>query len=658
MPRAGRRTTLPSTRARFFTLAVACVIAALATERAAAQITRIEVESISSPALDGQVFGDIGPYERIRAIFHGELDPGDRRNAGIVLLDLAPRNERGRVEYATTVEIFRPAVMAGWNGAIYHTVPNRGGAGAGDRALLERGFALVRVGWQGDLTPTATNVTARLPVARHPDGSSVTGTAYEEFIFNDASPSSTATLTWPAASLDPSRATLTVRRNRSDAPASPEDLTWSFDGDHRLVIERPEGYDGGAIYELVYEARDPAVMGIGFAAVRDAIAFLRHEAEDLEGNPNPLAPPGPDGSPRTAEFALSLGISQSGRFLRDFLYQGFNEDLQGRRVFDGLHPDIAGARRTFTNHPFSQPGRWQRQHEDRLFPGDQFPFTWSTLTDPLTGRTDGLLERCRVTATCPLIVQTDGEAELWQARASLLVTDPLGEPIELPDNVRVYLVAGTQHGGAAGVHVATPSAGMCRFPSNPMALSQIRTSVTIALWEWVSEGIAPPESRFPTVLNGGLIPPDEATFPALAGEVFTGSYNPLHRLDHSTVPPTVGSEYTVLLPRTDADGNMTHGVHHPFLQAPIGTHTGWNLRAEGFAPGEQCGGTGAYSPFARTREEREASGDPRLSLRERYPEPADYVAAVARAATELVQDRLLLPEHAAEILRLAREHAP
>lgn len=617
---------------------------------ASAQITRIEIESAQSPALDGRTFGSIGTYERIRAVFHGEANPDDLRHREIVNLAFAPRNERGFVEYATTVEIFRPSDPSRWNGAIYHTVPNRGGAGAADEALLAMGFAFVRVGWQGDLNATATNVAAHLPVARAPGGGPMIGPAYEEFIFGNDAATSTASLTYPAASLDPTRASLTVRQNQFDPRATPADLRWRFEDASGIVIDRPAGFDGGAIYEFVYEARDPIVLGLGFVAMRDAIAFLRNEASDSEGVPNPLAEGG-----TLPRLALSLGISQSGRALRDFLYLGFNEDLEGRIVFDGMHPDIAGSRKTFTNHAFGQPGRWQRQHEDHLFPGDQFPFTYTTLTDPLTGRTDGLLERCSASGTCPRIVHTDGEAELWQARSSLVVTDPAGGHIELPDNVRVYLIAGTQHGGAGGVHVATPSTGSCRFPSNPMALSQIRTAVSVALWEWVAEDRLPPDSRFPTVANGGLIPPADVRFPEIGGPVFSGSYNPLRVNDHRTLPPLQGASYTVLLPRTDGDGNMVDGVRHPNLAAPIGTHTGWNLRREGFAPGEQCGGTGAFFPFASTEEARIAAGDPRPSLAARYSDHEAYVADVADAAERLVSERFLLAGHAAQIVRLARE---
>jgi hypothetical protein len=619
----------------------------LAPSLALAQITRIEVQDVESPALDGRSFGSVGQYERLRMLMHGAVDPSDSRHRDIVNLDLAPRNTDGRVEYSTTVEIYRPVDMRRWNRAIYHTVPNRGGAGAGEDVLLEMGFALVRVGWQGDLTPTHTNIVPFLPVARRPDGSPVVGRAMEELIFNDEERASVARLTYEAASLDPSRATLTVRHDQRSPRARPADLRWSFTSGREIRIERPAGYDGGAIYELIYDAKDPVVMGLGFAAMRDAVSFLRYNAADAGGTENPLAFAG------LPETTISIGISQSGRMLRDLLYLGFNEDTQGRIVFDGMHPDIAGSRKTFTNYAFSQPGRWQKQHEDHFFPGDQFPFTYATLRDPVSGRTDGLLERCSRSNTCPRIVHTDGEAEIWQARSSLIVTDPLGRHVELPDNVRAYVIAGTQHGGGAGVHVATPRAGICQNLSNPMNLSQVRTALTVALYEWVDDGTEPPASRFPTVASGGLVRPGELDFPSIPGVTYSGSVNGLSLLDHGSVPPTEGDAYAVLVGRVDADGNMVDGVRHPSLAAPIGTHTGWNLRREGFGEGGQCAGTGSFIPFAKTRAERMASGDPRPSLEERYPTHEAYVSAVRQAADALVSERLLLRADADQIVRRA-----
>ena len=628
-------------------LVIAVVACLAAPASGLAQITEFDLDVVESPALGGQSFGEVGQYEFLRGVVAGELDPADPRHAHIVNLDNAPRNAAGRVEYRATVEIYRPVDMSRWNRALYHTVSNRGRGGAAEPALLKRGFVFVRVGWQGDLTPTDSNIVAYLPVASNADGSPIVGPALEEFIFNDAESVSRGRLTYPAASLEPRGGMLSVRATQDAERRRPDDLLWRYVGDREIEIDRPAGFDGGAIYEFIYEAKDPIVLGIGFAAMRDAISFLRYDSADRDGNPNPLVA---NGLPTSA---ISLGISQSGRMLRDFLYQGFNEDVAGRIVFDGVHPNIAGSRKTFTNYQFGQPGRWQKQHEDHVYPGDQFPFTYATLTDPLSGRTDGLQERCSVSNTCPKIVHSDGEAELWQARASLVVTDPEGGHVELPDNVRVYLLSGTQHGGGPGVHTRPPSQGMCQNLSNPLALADTRTALSVALYEWAAQGVEPPASRFPTVAGGGLVAASDLGFPAIPGVKYSGSYNPLHLADHRSLPPMYGDAYTVFVGRIDADGNMVDGVRHPNLVAPVGTHTGWNLRRAGFGEGGQCGGTGSFIPFTATEADREAAGDPRPSFEARYPTHAAYVQAVSEAADELVGQRLLLPGDAKAIVELA-----
>ena len=633
---------------RFAPILVAATLALFLPGDATAQIAEFDLDVVESPALEGRHFGEAGQYELLRGIVTGAVDPNDPRNQDIVNLDRAARNDAGRVEYRTTVEIYRPIDMTRWNRGIYHTVSNRGRSGPAEVALLERGFAFVQVGWQGDLTPTDSNIVAYLPVATQADGAPIVGPALEEFIFDDAERVSHRTLTYPAASLDSRGGMFSVRASQGARRETPTDLDWTFVSPTEVEIARPTGFDAGAIYEFIYEAKDPIVMGLGFAAMRDAISFLRYEDAAGTGRSNPLAT---GGLPRTA---ISLGVSQSGRMLRDFLYQGFNEDMAGRIVFDGMHPNIAGSRKSFTNYQFSQPGRWQKQHEDHNYPGDQFPFTYATLTDPISGRTDGLLERCRVSDTCPKIIHSDGEAELWQARASLVVTDSRGQHIEQPDNVRVYLIAGTRHGGGGGVHATTPTQGICQNLNNPLALSQTRAALSVALQDWVAHGVEPPPSRFPPVANGGLVTATNVSFPDIPGVTYSGSYNPLSLADHRSIPPMQGDPYTVLVARTDTDGNMTDGVRHPNLAAPIGTHTGWNLRREGFAAGQQCGGAGSYIPFAATRSARESAGDPRASVEERYPNHADYVRAISDAADALVRDRLLLQSDADEIVALAR----
>jgi len=628
-------------------LFVATFIGPLVRADASAQVTRIDFQVVESPAFDGQSFGDIGQYERLRGVAYGEVDPNDVRHREIVNITEAPLNPRGRVEYSTTVEIYRPIDLERWNKAIYHIVPNRGRASAGDAIFREMGFVVVQVGWQGDLTATDTNIVPVLPIATYAGGASIVGPAVEEFIFNDEEGVSEANLTYATTALVPALATFTVRAKQGAPRVQIEEPAWSFTNERRIRVNRPSGFDGGAIYELLYLAKDPIVMGLGFAATRDVISFLRYEITDSEGTPNPLMSVG---LPNTA---ISLGVSQSGRFLRDMLYLGFNEDVGGRIVFDGMHPNIAGSRKTFTNYQFGQPGRWQKQHEDHFYPGDQFPFTYGTVYDPISDRADGLLVRCTASNTCPRIIHSDGEAEIWQARSSLVVTDPVGQHVDLPDNVRAYLIAGTRHGGGRGVHVESPRLGICQNLNSPVPMAQIRRALTVALYAWVVDGTEPPPSRFPSVPLGMLVSPSSIGFPSIPDVTFTGSHNPLRRNNFNTFPPLQGDGYTVLAGRVDSDGNMLAGIRHPNLSVPIGTFTGWNLRREGFAEGAQCGGAGSFIPFASNGEERKESGDPRLSIEERYPTHDVYVSAVALAADRLVQDRLLLQQDATAIVERA-----
>jgi hypothetical protein len=407
-------------------------------------------------------------------------------------------------------------------------------------------------------------------------------------------------------------------------------------------ITRPPGFDAGAIYEFIYEARDPIVMGLAFAATRDVVSFLRYETQDSTGEPNPLAAGG------LPPIALSAGVSQSGRWLSDFIYQGFNEDEQGRQVFEGANPIIAGSRKTFTNFAFAQPGRFSRQHEDHVFPNDQFPFTYTMLTDPLTGRTDSILRRCEATSTCPKVFHIDSDFEIWGARGALITTSPTGQPILLPDSVRAYLFSATQHGIGDGTF------GICQQRSNPLRYSSL-PALTAALDDWVTDGQAPPPSRYPTLADGTLVAIDQTGFPDIPGVNYPGNYNVLRVADYSVQPPFEGQAYPVFVTPVDADGNSVAGIRHPLLEVPIATHTGFNLRAAEHAPGEACSTTGSYIPFARTLVERQKTGDPRLSLQQRYRSHERYVSRVARAAERLVRERLLLQADADRIVAAADE---
>jgi hypothetical protein len=313
-------------------------------------------------------------------------------------------------------------------------------------------------GWQGDiaLSGDGTRIGTRFPVAKNADGSAITGTSRDEFVFDNTTDPVTAKLSYPAADTDPTKAILRVKNRQTDPWTTL--TTFSYVDASTVTIDRPADKEAGAIYELIYTAKDPVVMGIGFAALRDLVSFLRHDDADAQGGANPLTdlkqspceikvsgacPPNPT---TTIDVAILEGISQSGRMTRDFIWQGFNADGKGRKVFDGAMPLIAGSRKTWTNYRFAQPGRWSKQHEDHFQAGDQFPFTYATTTDPVSGNTDGILAKCTQSNTCPKVMHIDGGGEFWQARASLVVTDGAGAAVALPDNVRAYYMAGTPHG--------------------------------------------------------------------------------------------------------------------------------------------------------------------------------------------------------------------
>jgi hypothetical protein len=386
-------------------------------------------------------------------------------------------------------------------------------------------------------------------------------------------------------------------------------------------------------------------MGLGFAAVRDAVAFLRGGEPDEDGAPNPLAL---DGRPMI-DCALAFGVSQAGRFLRDFLYQGFNEDAAGGRIFDGVMVSMTGARRAFVNYPFAQPGRWSRQHEDRLYPQGSFPFAYATTTDPVSGETDGLLARCTASGTCPRIVHTESSTDFFHGRASLLVADGAGKPVAEHDDVRLYHFAGVQHGGGRAVASLAHIFPFAAHQLNPAEHADVHRALLVALDRWASGGEAPPQSMFPRVEDGGLVAAaaKDYVFPEIPAASYPGLINALEVMDESVQPPrpTGEGDYMVLVPAVDADGNETAGVRLPEIAAPLGTHTGWNVRGEGHAPGELIA-LGSYFPFAATRAERLAAGDPRLSLEERYPAPGDHARRLAEAIEHLRARGLLLAEDA------------
>jgi Alpha/beta hydrolase domain len=678
------------------------VVLAHPRDRRAGYIDRLDIVS-TYDAYGGASFGDVGPYQVIVAVAHGKLDPRHAANAGVVDLKLAPRDSNGLVDYSTDVVILRPKSAAHAKRVLFYDVVNRGnkvspgsfnGAGAtfapgaqGNALLLRLGYTLVWSGWQGNIPLSSAGDTKPIgvsfPLATNPDGSAITGQTREEYILDSLDASSgpglvngvaTVTLTYPAATTDPSTVTFNWRQTwrtpqgmRFDGPSAPVPAgTWSFvNNGTQVQFTPPAGSDLGSIFTFIYTAKNPKVNGIGFPGVRDLIAFLNHDAKDAQGDANPLAdlqtaPCAAKHCDRHDNFDVTIieGISQSGRFTRDFLWQGFNYDARGdddggssHTVFNGMFAIIPASRKTYTNFRFSQPFRWSKQHEDHFQPGDQFPFAYNVIRDPVSGRTDGILRQCQETDTCPNIVQLDGGFEVFGGRGALVATDGRGHDIDVPDNVRLYVVPGANHGGGGGV-AAPARSPLCVYQTSAVVEGTIDRALVPVLEQWVANGKKPPPSAFPTNKAKNLAPiTDQAAvgFPDLTrlGISYPAHvYNELYVTDYSHAAPAVdlSKPYEVLVSKTNSDGNELAGVRVPDVAVPLATYTSWNLRGPNHAPGDGCSFVGSTLPFASTRAQRMASGDPRPSLEERYSSKADYVSKVQAAAEALVKQRLLLEE--------------
>lgn len=653
-------------RARFPARALACGLFVIAALPAAARVTRIDITAVE-PFAEGASFGETGAYERVKGTFRGELDPGDARNKVIVNLDKAPLNSNGRVEYEADFFMLRPADTARGARKILFDVTNRGrkyvhwrlmdarlsspAAGndprtledAGNGLFLRRGYTIVWSGWDPD-APKSNNGMSMKPIVATHGGEPIVRTIRDELVSGTRGAArATFRLTHEAASLDTTQAKLTVRRKETDPRREIPSASWAYVNAREIRL-LPEGTkpEPGSIYDLHYPAKNPRVLGIGMAAARDLVSFLRYEAADAKGNANPAHP--------GIRVALGFGISQSGRFLRDFVHQGFNQDESGRKVFDGLLAHTAGGGGVFLNHEFGQPARTNTQHDDHMMPENAFPFSTASMKDPVTGKSGSLM---RGDGFDPLWMETNTSTEYWQKGASLLVTDPLGQrDVEHPKNARGYMISGTQHGGAAWMR---STAGPCVNPRNPHSPTPALRALLVALDEWASDGVTPPASRTPRLENGTLVTPEKVAFPAIPGISIARRMNEIGVL-RDWVKPTMDMTrpYRPLVPQVGEDGNETSGILLPEIAVPLATYTGWNLYKAPLPEGELCDRFGTYVPFAATREEREAKRDPRPSREERYGDHAEYVRQFEAAAQRLVGERLLLAEDAERLVERAK----
>ena len=655
-------------------LPVAVGIVLLAPSPSDARVTRIEIERVESPTFEGRAFGDAGPYEKLVGRVHAEVDPEAPESVVIADIEMAPRNARGMVEYSADLIILRPVDPSRGNGRLFYETNNRGrllslnrlnnapaatsdptsADDAGNGFLMRQGYTFVASGWDATASSADGRLNVTLPVAVNRDGSPIVGPSLEELVI-DNDTTTTGRLTYPAATHDTTQATLTVRTRYGDAPQALAPDAWEY-VDARTIRLLPGGtaFRQGSLYHLTYPATEPMVAGLGMAAVRDAVAFLRHAAADDAGSANPLA--------GRIRHAYAFAISQPARFMRDFVHYGFNGDEAGRRVFDGVLNWIGGASGAFVNYRFAQPHRTQRQHTARWFPERPFPFAYNVVHDPVTERTDGRLRRCLDSDTCPQILEANSSNEYWVKASSLLHTDTLGDDLPDPPNVRLYLFSSFPHSGGSRQR----GMGICQQPRNTLEAEPVLRALLVALDEWVTAGKEPPASRVPRRADGTLVealPREHLGFPAIPGVHYDGLMSTGDLLDFgphagegilSALPPAVTEPYPALVPRTDVDGNDMAGIRVPDVAAPLATYTGWAVRAAEYAGNDLCDAAGQEIAFSGTRAERLERGDPRPSIEERYGGRDGYVEAVEEATRALQQNRLLLAEDVERIVAAAR----
>jgi hypothetical protein len=631
-------------------------------------LIRLHIDRME-PFAEGVEFGATGSYLRIAGTAQGELHPRHPLNAVIVNLDKAPRNARGLVEYEVDFDIMRPAAVGKGNGRILYEVVNRGrknllpvlhaapetspgafndpatATDAGNGFAFRAGYTLVWSGWDPDAPGANHGLSMRAPVATDA-GRPIVKTIRDEFVFGTRVPTTrlTAPLSYQAATLNQDQARLTVRAREGDPRTEIPPRRWAYADAHSIKL-LPEGtaFQPGLIYDFWYPAKDPKVLGIGFAATRDLVSFLRYQARDRDGNANPV---GVDGDAPEIRAVLAFGVSQSGRYLRNHLELGFNQDEAGRKVFDGVLTHVAGIGKVFANHEFGQPYRTRTQHEDHWFPENHFPFAHTTLTDPVTGQTGGLW---RGDGFDPLVIEVNTSTEYWQKGASLLHTDPPGQQdIAIPPSVRHYLIAGTQHGGRSGMRAAR---GSGLHPRNPHDPTPALRALLVALDRWVTAGVEPPASRVPMLAAGTLVAPQDLRFPAIPEVPPPPSANRVDVLKDWVHPEsTPATAYTPLVPQVGGDGNEIAGIRLPDIAVPLATYTGWNLYNAPYPEGELCDREGSYVPFIRTKAERLAQGDQRPSLEELYGTREAYLQRVKEVLRDLLEARLLLPEDAARFM--------
>lgn len=649
-------------------LALATILSASASE---ARVVRLHVDHRET-VLDGKGFGLAGAYEKLSGTVELALDPEHPANALVVDLELAPRNDDGDVEVTADFFLLKPVDPTRGNGVLFYEAGNRGTKRIlqvfqkgersqdpenpedfGNGALMEQGFSFLWMGWQWDVPDGRMRM--EMPIATD-DGETLYGLVRGNFV----GPRSDTALVadrghraYPPVPGSESEWTMTVRSLPADEPETIPRERWHFVDDGTVKLEG--GFEPGRIYDVVYRSRDPRVVGTGLAGTRDIVSFFKYETSDR----NPL--PG-------IRFAIGWGVSQTGRFLRHFLYQGFNADERGRIVFDGVIDQVGGAGRGSFNHRFAQASRDALQHYNFLFPVDMFPFTDGPETDPVTGETDSLLRRARETGTVPKVFHILTNSEFFNRAGSLVLTDPAAtRDIEAPATSRVYSIASAPH--IVGSFPPEPyqnPAFLSQAPMNPLRYESVVRALFQAMVDWVVDGALPPPSTHPRLADGTLTTPENAGWPDVPGVELPREPLTAYRLDFgpqwdegivSYTPPRIGEPFAMRVPAVDEAGNDRAGIRLPEIEVPLATHTGWNYRHPDIgAPDRLSSEIGAYFALAETRDQRLAAGDSRASIEERYHGRDNYLGKITRAALDLVDRRFLLAEDLPEMIERAERH--
>ncbi|MDH4066368.1 MAG: alpha/beta hydrolase domain-containing protein, partial [Acidobacteriota bacterium] len=640
---------------------------------AAAEVTRLEVVR-REVVLDGQAFGAAGAYEKLVGTVHFALDPALPQNRGIVDLPLAPRNARGLVEFSADFYLLKPVDPAKGNGRLFYEAGNRGtkrilpvfqdaansadpttAAEFGNGALMRQGFSLLWMGWQWDVPEGRMRMA--IPIATE-NGQAITGLVRGNFITGaNATTASVADRghdAYPVVDPNSPDHVMYVRTLPTDTPQVVPRTRWRFASASTVTLDG--GFEAGRIYDVVYRARDPRVVGVGLAGTRDIVSFFKH-ATAATGNPAP-----------GLRYAIGWGVSQTGRFLRHFVYQGFNQDERGGIVFDGVFDQVGGAGRGSFNHRFGQQSRDQLQHFNIQYPVDMFPFTDEDQTDPVTGATDGLLAQARRSGTVPKFFHLLTNSEYFNRAGSLVHTDVAGtRDVDPPETSRIYMIASAPH--IVGAFPPGPFGDpdfVGQADMNPLVYTPVIRALFSALDAWVVTGTPPPPSRFPRLDDGTMTSPEKAGWPTVPG--VSGLPAPMitYRLDLgpdwarglvTIEPPKLGQSFVSLVPAVDDAGNGRGGIRLPEVAVPLATHTGWNYRRPSIgAPDRLASEIGAYFPLPKTRADRERTGDGRPSIAERYETRQAYLEAIDAAIRALVSERYLLEEDSDDIRARAAAH--